>query len=891
MLENNKKYLEYFSELKRKNPLKDFKKIKDLYYSIIELYNNKICNLDKNEIINIINILKEKSKSNYENLSENFCKQFISIMIKVCDIEFHFKPRHNQIISLLFFLFKEKKQGIIENIDTGEGKSLIITLLSTIKAFTGHKVDILTSSPILAERDAKNMENFYKFFDISVDFCREKANISKENECYEFYDADIVYGDSLNFESDILKTDFMDLVGRGYKRGFDCIIIDEIDNICLDNIKNRTELIDKFKGYKYLDYFHLIIYEELIKIDNQYKGLSKNEKRLLKDEIIKKLSKAYEKQIKKYPLKIKIQEHIEKEYIPHKLNKWFESAFEAMYFYEKNKDYIITDDNQLGFKVIKPIDYLNTGIIEENTVWPGLHQFLQIKEHLRLTEENISSCYISNLTFFNKYLKKNHKIDFQNNSEIVENNIYGLTGTLGSEESQKALKTLYNLDLLFIPSFRKNQLKYEKENNIIIQNELDYKKKFLEIIDEIAIKKERAILVLFKYIDEVEKMKTFLYNNNDLKKNLKIITFSRSDIISEREFLNNQIDSKTIILSTNLSGRGTDIQLTRKVLDNGGLHVILTFMPISERVEKQAFGRAARKGEEGSAQYLIHSNNNFNDQLRERDKNEKNEQRYLTLVYQKKILLFENFFDIISEKLRLLRKNTTINENKKLSIIQDIKERWALFLVQNELSCIDKNYKDEKSLNYTEQQFNEAKKNFQIFIEKIDADTTDLENYSFVNKLLMLDTNEINLLKNLSSINLLGTTLKKIYNELFDKNIDYSDSIIEDMKLLKTECNSLINQLKNISDNFINIKKKDTDLEKQFKEKLDYLNYLYKIFDKNIKKLRENKLKTKKDRLLPYVIDITKKKIVTKDIYNYYSDLGIILFKIKKIDNNYCNIF
>jgi len=147
------------------------------------------------------------------------------------------------------------------------------------------------------------MKNFYNFFGISVDFCRENAYIDYKNECYEFYNADICYGDTLNFESDILRTDFMALIGRGNKRGFDCIIIDEIDNLCLDNIKNRTELIDTFKGYKYLDYLHLIIYEELIKIDNQYTGLSINEKKLLKNEIIDKLSKAYEEQIKKYPPK------------------------------------------------------------------------------------------------------------------------------------------------------------------------------------------------------------------------------------------------------------------------------------------------------------------------------------------------------------------------------------------------------------------------------------------------------------------------------------------------------------------------------------------------------------------------------------------------------------
>ena len=39
---------------------------------------------------------------------------------------------------------------------------------------------------------------------------------------YEFYDADIVYGDTLSFEGDILRTNFMDSVGRG-KRKFDCL--------------------------------------------------------------------------------------------------------------------------------------------------------------------------------------------------------------------------------------------------------------------------------------------------------------------------------------------------------------------------------------------------------------------------------------------------------------------------------------------------------------------------------------------------------------------------------------------------------------------------------------------------------------------------------------------
>ena len=108
-----------------------------------------------------------------------------------------------------------------------------------------------------------------------------------------------------------------------------------------------------------------------------------------------------------------------------------------------------------------------------------------------------------------------------------------------------------------------------------------------------------------------------------------IITHSRSDINSEKEFLENKIPPGTIILSTNLSGRGADIQLSQELIENGGLHVILTFYPKSERIEKQAFGSASRKGEKGSYQYAILSGKTFEDLEKERKESEFNEFRYL----------------------------------------------------------------------------------------------------------------------------------------------------------------------------------------------------------------------------------------------------------------------
>ena len=157
------------------------------------------------------------------------------------------------------------------------------------------------------------MKPFYNYFGLSVDFCVRdfketfRNTYSEERkerqECFGCYKADIVYGDPLSFEGDILRTNFMGLVGRGKKRNFDCIIIDEIDNICIDNIKNITELLDNFHGYKFLEYVYLFIYNEIVKIDQEiWKQVEFNDVKhdigviSTKKQIIEKLTKIAEKE-------------------------------------------------------------------------------------------------------------------------------------------------------------------------------------------------------------------------------------------------------------------------------------------------------------------------------------------------------------------------------------------------------------------------------------------------------------------------------------------------------------------------------------------------------------------------------------------------------------------
>ena len=651
----------------------------------------------------------------------------------------NFSLRTSQILALLIFIdnhesqekiAKKEQKGIIEEIATGEGKSIIIQCLAAYFGLKKHKVDIITSSNVLAERDKKKSSIFFHKLKLSVDCSKDSGN--ELNEKSTDYTADILYGTFLSFEGDLLDQMRSNEEIRK-DRKFDIIIIDEVDNAFIDCIEGSTQLSQSSYGYQFLLPMYISIYFFVDILDNiyldqatkQYDDLIsrddfKNLDEISKKKILDKLSEDTDRKdifvnyIEKYIRNIleeinreriyeynydtpkKMTQELDddlklknffyypfflKDFIDANLNLWINNAFSAKNEMMLEKNYTIST-RMKGYKSITPIDKKNTGELQLSTNYKGgLHQMLQIKEKVRLLPETLDHTFMSHITYFSRYENKR--------------NFFGLTGTIGGEETYPIYKNEYfNSNLVFIPSYI--QKRFIELPAIICEE--NYENHLKEICKEIIFHYSigRKILVICQDIKEgmiikelLEKEK-FDLEYQDINYKNDILLYLRNDEIEFQEKLDRK--KKRIIISTNLGGRGTDIKTTSEIEERGGLHVIITKLSENSRTQKQAFGRTSRQGKKGSGQYIFKEKKGlktYNQLINDRNEKEKKSIKDIgnNLDY---LLLKDNLF---IEYVKFINKwNQLIDENGKY-IKSDIDEKWALFLSRN----VDKG-KDKKEI-------------------------------------------------------------------------------------------------------------------------------------------------------------------------------------------------
>ncbi|WP_372807551.1 preprotein translocase subunit SecA [Pontiella sp.] len=130
-------------------------------------------------------------------------------------------------------------KGMIAEMATGEGKTLVATLPVYLNALSGKGVHVVTTSDYHSQRDSEWMGHLYKWLGLSVGCLKNQMPPPERREQYL---CDITYGTNSEFGFDYLRDNMAyspeDMVQQ---KGHNFAIVDEIDSILIDEA--RTPLI------------------------------------------------------------------------------------------------------------------------------------------------------------------------------------------------------------------------------------------------------------------------------------------------------------------------------------------------------------------------------------------------------------------------------------------------------------------------------------------------------------------------------------------------------------------------------------------------------------------------------------------------------------------------
>lgn len=492
---------------------------------------------------------------------------------------------HTQILVVLGQLCYVK--GCMAQVKTGEGKSMISTLLAFVLAMQNKSVHIISSARSLSLRDQLQLFSFFKLFSIKTShICKDEPEVS----CFK---AQILYGTASDFEFAImremlyLKPLFEQEIKLDKQKRFDCVIVDEIDNLTIDTARNHARLSRPAEvSYTWVYYPVLNFVKERFTKDLNDELFSESTLQDLK----KRLEDLQPVQLKDDQLKT-----------------WLQSAFSALFLMEENKDYIVK--KSIDKEEILVVDAKNTGRIMHAVRWgKGVHECVEAKHKIEPKTETITPLSLSHSVLYPMY-----------------GSVFGLTGTLGSQLEREEIKEIYGMDSFDAPTYNPC---IRKDNPVkILVSSKEWLDAILQVVKD-CIAQDRPILVLCETIRDSEIIEDLLK-----KEQISLEMLNEIQKKTEEAVLNKAGISKAVTIATNTAGRGTDIKLTQTSLQQGGLHVLLTFYPDSERVADQARGRAGRQGEPGSSEIIISLENlSLDDSISNRSQGE-----ILQLLEQKKI--------------------------------------------------------------------------------------------------------------------------------------------------------------------------------------------------------------------------------------------------------------
>lgn len=446
-------------------------------------------------------------------------------------------------------------EGNIAEMPTGEGKTLVASLPSYVRALEGKGVHVITVNDYLAKRDFELIGQIHRFLGLTVGL---NVPMMEPADKKEAYNADITYGVGTEFGFDYLRDNMAHTIGDKVQRPYHFAIIDEVDSVLIDEAKTPLIIAGKMGANEELHRIAAMLAKRF-KAEEDYDFDDETKATSLTDQGIEKVEAAFGVD-NLYDLEHQTLYH------------YVIQAVRAHVMFERDVDYIVRDDK------IELVDMFTGRIMEGRSLSDGLHQAIEAKEGVTITEENKAQAQVTIQNYFRMYPK-----------------LSGMTGTAKTQE--KEILEVYGMRVIQIPT---NRPRRRLDQPDIVFEKIEQKYEY--VAQEVLRRHEKGqpVLIGTTSILQSEKVADYLKRHG-----LQFQLLNAKTVEQEVELISEAGQKNRITVATNMAGRGTDIVLGKGVDELGGLFVIGTEKHESRRVDNQLRGRSGRQGDVGETRFIL----------------------------------------------------------------------------------------------------------------------------------------------------------------------------------------------------------------------------------------------------------------------------------------------
>jgi preprotein translocase subunit SecA len=443
--------------------------------------------------------------------------------------------------------------GKIAEMQTGEGKTLAAVPAAVWFAREGSGVHVMTVNDYLARRDAQWMAGIYQFLGLSVGYLQQGMTI--EDRC-RAYACDITYATANEIGFDLLRDGLALYPREQVQRPFASALIDEADSILIDEARIPLVIAGGDSGEQPMAY----------QVDRVTRFFRRGRHFTL-DEYARNIALT-DAGIRTVETSFGCGNLFDEQNLA--LLTAVQDSIHAHAMLRRDVDYLVQDG------AIESVDEFK-GRIAENRRWPaGLHTAIEAKEGLALKTQGriLGSITLQNLISLYPM-------------------VCGMTGTAATQAEE--LRLVYGLEVQVIPT-NCPMIRADLADRVYARK-YDKERALLQEIRRLHASGQ-PVLVGTRSVEESERLSGRL---PDIPH--QVLNARHEE--QEAGMIARAGLRAAVTISTNMAGRGTDIQLGPGVAELGGLHVIGTNRHESRRIDNQLRGRAGRQGDPGSSEFFV----------------------------------------------------------------------------------------------------------------------------------------------------------------------------------------------------------------------------------------------------------------------------------------------